>query len=139
MKYSTNMPAHLPQTDFRDFWYLQKKMWWPHNKEWQRTTLAMFHPNDPFPFTCVSAFVEILQSIQCKIFKYTFLRQYPMKSWDFFFICKIQQPAWLQLSHRKLGPSEMGFLKPLYLKTEEHSFKCDILLWKTLIRVSIEF
>ena len=29
--------------------------------------------------TGVSAFVEILQSLQCKIFQYTFLRQYPMK------------------------------------------------------------
>ena len=29
--------------------------------------------------TCVSAFVEILHSLQCKIFKYTFLGQYPMK------------------------------------------------------------
>ena len=29
--------------------------------------------------TCVSAFVEILQSLHCKIFKYTFLGQYQMK------------------------------------------------------------
>ena len=29
--------------------------------------------------TCVSAFVEILHILQCKIFKYTFLGQYPMK------------------------------------------------------------
>ena len=89
--------------------------------------------------TCVSAFVEILQSLQCKIFQYTFLGQYPMKSWDFFFLCKIQQPAWLQLSHRKLGPPGMRLFRLLYPKTEKPSFKCDILLWKTLIRVSIEF
>ena len=30
-------------------------------------------------FTCVSAFVEIHQSLQCKIFQYTFLGQYPIK------------------------------------------------------------
>ena len=29
--------------------------------------------------TCVSAFVEILWSLHCKIFKYTFLGQFPMK------------------------------------------------------------
>ena len=34
--------------------------------------------------TCVSTFVEIHQSLQCKIFQYTFLRQYPMKFQDFF-------------------------------------------------------
>ena len=90
-------------------------------------------------YTCVSAFVEIPQSLHCKIFKYTFLGQYPMKSWDFFFLCKIQQPAWLQLSHRKLGPPGMRLFRLLYPKTEKPSFKCDILLWKTLIRVSIEF
>ena len=88
--------------------------------------------------TCVSAFVEIPQSPHCKIFKYTFLKQYPMKSWDFFFLCKIQQPAWLQLSHRKLGPPGMRLFRLLYPKTEKPSFKCDILLWKTLTRVSIE-
>ena len=27
--------------------------------------------------TCVSAFLEIHQSLQCRIFQYTFLRQYP--------------------------------------------------------------
>ena len=89
--------------------------------------------------TCVSAFVEISQSLHCKIFKYTFLEQYPMKSWNFFFLCKIQEPAWLQLSHRKLGPPGMRLFRLLYPKTEKPSFKCDILLWKTLIRVSIAF
>ena len=89
--------------------------------------------------TCVSVFVEILHSLQCKIFKYTFLGQYTMKCWDFFSLSKIQQPAWLQLDHRKLGPSEMRLFWPLYHKTEKHSFKCDLLLWKTVIRVFIEF
>ena len=90
--------------------------------------------------TCVSAFVEILQSLHCKIFKYTFLGQYQMKPWDFFFLCKIQPPAWLQLAHKKLGPPGMRLFRPLYPQTEKkHSFKCDLLLWKTLIRVSIEF
>ena len=45
--------------------------------------------------TCVSAFVEILQSLQCKIFQYSFLRQYPMKAQDVFPLCQIQQLAWL--------------------------------------------
>ena len=39
--------------------------------------------------TAVSAFVEILQSLQCKIFQYSFLGQYPMKFQDFFFLCQI--------------------------------------------------
>ena len=68
--------------------------------------------------TCVSAFVEILQSLQCKIFKYTFFGQYPMKFWDFFSLCKISHPVWLQLDHKKLGPSELRFFRPLYPKTE---------------------
>ena len=38
-----------------------------------------------FPSTCVSALREIHQSLQCKIFQYTFHRQYPMKfSWFLF-------------------------------------------------------
>ena len=34
---------------------------------------------------------EIHQSLKCKIFQYTFLRQYPMKFQNFFLLCKIYQ------------------------------------------------
>ena len=92
-----------------------------------------------FHITCVNSVIEISLIQQCKIFQYKYLWQYSMNFWDFFSLDHIQQPAWLQLDHRKLGPSRMWLLRPLYHKTEKHSFKCDILLWKTLIRVSIEF
>ena len=78
--------------------------------------------------TRVSAFHEILQSLQCKIVQYTFLGQYLIKLRDFFSQCKIPHPAWLQLDHNKLGPLGMRLFRPLYYKTEKHSFKCDILL-----------
>ena len=57
--------------------------------------------------TCVSPFIEILLSLQCKIFQYTFLEQYPMEFQDFFSLCQIQQLTSLQLDHIKLGPSKM--------------------------------
>ena len=78
------------------------------------------------------------QSINQSIFQYTFFGQYPMKFQDFFSLCQVQQPAWLQLEHRKLGPSEMGFSDLCIKKTEIRDFMCDILLWKTLFMVSIE-
>ena len=56
--------------------------------------------------TCC-AFREILQSLQCESVQYTFLGQYPIKLEDFFSLCKISHPAWLQHDHKKLGPSEM--------------------------------
>ena len=34
---------------------------------------------------------------------------------------------------------EWDFSDPSIIKPRKHSFKCDVLLWKTLIRVSIEF
>ena len=39
--------------------------------------------------TCVSALREIHQSLQCKIFQYTFLRQYVMKFQHFLLLVKI--------------------------------------------------
>ena len=69
-----------------------------------------------FPSTCVSAFVEILQSLQCKIFQYTFLRRYLMKLWYFFSLWKIQQPTWLQPDHKELRPSEMRLWDPCIMK-----------------------
>ena len=69
-----------------------------------------------FSTTCVSAFVEILQSLQCKIFQYTFLRKYLMKFWDFFSLFKIQHPAWLPLDHKKLKPSDVRLWDPCIMK-----------------------
>ena len=73
--------------------------------------------------TRVSAFREILQSLQCKIVQYTFLGQNPIKLQDFFSQCKIPHPAWLQLDHKKLGPSWMRLFRPLYYKTEKTLFQ----------------
>ena len=39
--------------------------------------------------TCVSAFVETLQSPQCKSFQYTFLGQYPMLDADLMEVFKL--------------------------------------------------
>ena len=69
--------------------------------------------------TCVSAFREIHQSLQCKIFQYTFFRQYPMKFWDSFSLCKIQEPAWLQLDHKKFKPSEVRCSGPYIMKLKK--------------------
>ena len=89
--------------------------------------------------TCVSAFREIYQSLQCKIFQYTFFRQYPMKFWDSFSLCKIQEPAWLQLDHKKFKPSEVRCSGPYIKKLKKHALVLDIHVWKTLTSESIEF
>ena len=80
--------------------------------------------------TCVSAFVEILPSLQCKIFQYTFLRQYPMIFLDFFSLWEIQQAAWLQLDHKRLAPSGKILFRPLYPKTEKSLFQ----MWYTALK-----
>ena len=72
--------------------------------------------------TCVSAFREIHQSLQCEIFQYTFLRKYPMKFQDFLLPCKIYQLVWRQLDYRKLGLWETRLLRPLCHKTEKTRF-----------------
>ena len=74
------------------------------------------------PITCVSALREIHQSLQCKIFQYTFHRQYPMKFQDFFLLCNIYQLVWLQLDYRQLGLWETRLLRPLCHKTEKTRF-----------------
>ena len=79
--------------------------------------------------TCVSAFLEILLSLQCKIFQYTFLEQYPMEFQDFFSLCQIQQLTLLQLDHRKLGPSEIRLLSDpciIKLKRRKNTLSCVI-------------
>ena len=70
--------------------------------------------------TCVSAFVEILLSLQCKIFQYTFLGKYPIKFQDLFSLSQNQQLAWLQIDHKKLGPSIMRHLSdPCIIKLKK--------------------
>ena len=52
-----------------------------------------------------------------------------MKFQDFFFLCQIEQPAWLQLDHRKLGPSKMRLLSEpciIKLKKKKNLFSCVI-------------
>ena len=75
--------------------------------------------------TCVNSVIEIPLSLQCKIVQYKFLWQYPMKFQDFLSMCQVHLLAWLQLDHRKLGPSEMRFFRPLYHRTEKHALKCE--------------
>ena len=80
--------------------------------------------------TCVSAFVEILLSLQCKIFQYTFLEQYPMEFQDFFSLCQIQQLTLLQLDHRKLGPSETRLLSdPCIIKLKRRKNTLPCVIW----------
>ena len=69
--------------------------------------------------TCVNSGTEIPHSLQCKIFQYTFCWQYHMKVHDFFSLCKIHQPAWIQVDRRNVGAPEMGLFRPLYHKTEK--------------------
>ena len=79
--------------------------------------------------TCVSAFVEILLSLQCKIFQYTFLGKYPIKFQDLFSLSQNQQLAWLQIDHKKLGPSIMRHLSDpciIKLKKKKNSISCVI-------------
>ena len=85
---------------------------------------------------------EILQSLQCKIFQYTFLGKYPMKFQNFFSLCQIQQLAWLRPNHRQLGPSEMRLLSdPCLLKLKmkkKNTLSCRIHCFEKVSRVSVE-
>ena len=52
-----------------------------------------------------------------------------MKFQDFFFLCQIEQPAWLQLDHRKLGPSEIRLLSDpciIKLRKRKNTLSCVI-------------
>ena len=55
-----------------------------------------------------------------------------MKFQDFFFLCQIEQPAWRQLDHRKLGPSKMRLLSEPYIiklkMKKKFDFMYDMLL-----------
>lgn len=87
--------------------------------------MILIHKEAIYINTCVSALREIHQSLQCKIFPYTFFRQYPMKFWDCFSLCKIQEPAWLQLDHKKFKLSEVRCSGPYIMKLK-NTLSCEI-------------
>ena len=104
---------------------------WGSSWQFNRFSSAQFCRYDMLQceYTRVSAFVEILLSLQCKIFQYTFLEQYPMEFQDFFSLCQVQQLAWLQIDHRKLGPSKMRLLSDpciIKLKRRKNTLSCVI-------------
>ena len=92
----------------------------------------LFHLSDFYLWsdTRVSAFREILQSLQCKIVQYTFLGQYLIKLQDFFSQCKIPHPAWIQLHQNQLGLLGMRLFRPLYHKTKKTLFQ----IWYTALK-----
>ena len=129
---------------FKQQFHHQLCWFFPHTFLWLNPMQAWSKESQEYKIdftatTCVNSVIEIPLSLQCKIVQYKFLWQYPMKFQDFFSLCQVQQPAWLQLDHKKLGPSEMRFFRTLCHKTEKHARVCDIMLWKTLIRVSMNF
>ena len=91
--------------------------------------MGAFEAPDPHVFV---HFVKSLRTYNCKIFHYTFLSKYPMEFQDFFSLCQIQNPIWLQLNYRKLGPPEVTLLSdPCIIKLKKkkkHTFMCDMLL-----------
>ena len=96
----------------------------PNPQSWTYPPIHCQYSNNlPIQCTRVSAFREILQSLQCKIVQYTFLGQYVIKLWDFFSQCKIPHPAWLQLDHNKLGLSGMRLCRPHYHKIKKTLFQ----------------
>ena len=80
--------------------------------------LVVQHPLVAHVLTSASS--KFLWALQCKIFQYKFLWQYPIKFWDFFSLRHIQQPAWLKLDYRKLlglweWPEVVSILDALWL------------------------
>ena len=63
--------------------------------------------------TRVNSGIEIPLSLQCKILLYKILWQLPIEVQDFFSLCKIPHPAWLQHDHRNLGLPEMNLFRPV--------------------------
>ena len=63
--------------------------------------------------TCVNSGIEILLSLQCKILRYKILWQLPMEEQDFFSLCRIHHPAWIQVDHRILELSRMYISRPM--------------------------
>ena len=60
-----------------------------------------------------------------------------MEVQDFFSLCKIYHPAWIQVDRKSVGPSEMRLFTPPYLKTKKHSLMREILLCKVTFKVFI--
>ena len=51
-----------------------------------------------------------------------------MKFWDSFSLCKIQEPAWLQLDHKKFKPSEVRCSGPYIKKLKKHALVSHVLV-----------
>ena len=83
-----------------------------------------FHSSTGFIFsfrwscTCVNSSIEIPLSLQCKILQYKIIWQLPMEVQDFFYLCKIYHPAWIQVDRRNVEQSGLWLFRPLYNKTE---------------------
>ena len=60
-----------------------------------------------------------------------------MKVQDFFSPCNIHHLALIQNDRRSVGPPEIRFFTPLYIKSEKHGLKCEILLCKVSLRYSL--
>ena len=88
--------------------------------------------------TCVNSGIEIPLSQHCKILQYKIIWQLPMEVQDFFYLCKIYHPAWIQVDRRNVEQSELWLFRPLYHKTGKHAFRSEIILWQILFRVFIE-
>ena len=116
---------HYPQASWQVA--TSVKWWWPLLFWWEACMID----------TCVSALREIHLSLQCKIFQYTFLRQYPMKFQDFLLPCKIYQLVWRQLDYRKLGLWETRLLRPMCHKNWKNSLSCVIHWFEKDVLVNI--
>ena len=103
-----------------------------------------FHSSTGFIFsfrwscTCVNSSIEIPLSLKCKILQYKIIWQLPMEVQDFFYLCKIYHPAWIQVDRRNVQQSELWLYRPLYHKTGKHALRCEIILWQISFRVFIE-
>ena len=58
-------------------------------------------------YTCVNSGIEISLSLQCKILQYKIFQQLSMEVQDFFSLCKIYHPAWIQVDRRNVEQSEL--------------------------------
>ena len=61
-----------------------------------------------------------------------------MEVQDFFYLCKIYHPAWIQVDRRNVQQSKLWLYRPLYHKTGKHALRCEIILWQISFRVFIE-
>ena len=77
-------------------------------------------------------FLKSCRAYNVKSFSTVFLDNILLKFQDFFFLCQNKQPTWLQLDHRKLGPSKMRLLsEPRIIKLKmkkKFVFMYDMLL-----------